>query len=320
MASQAPRIDVHFHLVPKFFAEDMTAAGLAPARGAFPSYSRESAVELMDQAGIGAAITSFSQPAVNQGNNAKGLALAQRCNDYAADLAARLPKRFGAFATVPLPDVEGSVRETERAFDTLKFDGVCLFASYREKYLGDRTFDPFMEFLDARAAVVFVHPAMHPSARHVGLPWPLFMLEYVFDTSRAAVNLLFSGALDRFPRIRFILAHAGGVVPYVSWRLSVSPLVDARLPQLSQEAVLTGLKRFWYDTALAPGPQALNSLRAVADPHRILFGSDWPYCNAEIVARECASLEQPGLLDDGTRAAIDRNNALSLFPRFGAPQ
>src|SRR5919201_6230834 len=139
----------------------------------------------MDQAGIETAITSFSQPAVNQGDDAKGLALAQRCNDYAADLAVRWPKRFGAFATLPLPDIDGSIRETERAFDSLKLDGVCLFASYRDKYLGDPAFDPFMEFLDARGAVLFVHPAMHPSARHVGLPWPFFMLEYVFDTSRA---------------------------------------------------------------------------------------------------------------------------------------
>ena len=89
--------------------------------------------------------------------------------------------------------------------------GVCLFASYGEKFLGDPQFDPVLEALNARAAVVFVHPALHPSSRKLDLPWPGFMMEYLFDTTRAAVNLVFGGALERFPRIRFVLAHAGGL-------------------------------------------------------------------------------------------------------------
>ena len=86
--------------------------------------------------------------------------------------------------------------------------------------------------------MVFVHPGLHPSSKDLALPWPAFMMEYLFDTTRAAVNLVFSGALDRFPRIRFILPHAGGVMPYFAWRLAVSPMIDKRLPQLSQAQVL----------------------------------------------------------------------------------
>ena len=142
--------------------------------------------------------------------------------------------------------------ETARCLDQLHFDGVCLFASYGARFLGDPAFDPLMEELNRRRAVVFVHPAMHPSMAAVDLPWPGFMMEYPFDTTRAAVNLIFTGALQRYPDIRFILSHAGGVLPFIAWRLSVSPMIDPRLPQLSREQVFAGLRHFWYDTALAP--------------------------------------------------------------------
>jgi len=166
--------------------------------------------------------------------------------------------------------------------------------------------------------VVFVHPAMHPSMAAVGLPWPGFMMEYVFDTTRAAVNLMFSGALKRFPDIKFILSHAGGVLPFIAWRLSVSPMIDPRLPQLSREEVFAGLRHFWYDTALAPWAGSIATLREIADSSRILFGSDWPFANAKVVPEEVSSLNAPGLLNEAERAAIQRGNALALFPRIGS--
>src|SRR5262249_1642453 len=152
--------------------------------------------------------------------------LARRVNDYASELCARWPRRFGAFGTVPMASIDDAVEETARCLDTLRHDGGSLFASYGEKILGGRFFDPLVELLDARAAVVFVHPGLHPSSRNLALPWPAFMMEYLFDTTRAVVNLVFSGAIARFPRVRFILPHAGGLVPYFAWRLSVSPMID----------------------------------------------------------------------------------------------
>jgi predicted TIM-barrel fold metal-dependent hydrolase len=314
MSSPSGRIDVHFHAVPVFYREAGAAAGRMPARGVYPDFSPELAIELMDERGIGVAITSISSPGVHFGDDRSARELARRCNEYAADLTARWPTRFGAFATLPLPDIQGSIREIDHALDTLKFDGVCLFSSYGEKYLGDRTFDPVMEQLDAQGAVVFVHPAMHPSTRHIDLPWPLFMMEYVFDTTRAAMNLVFSRALERFPRIRFILSHAGGVAPYIAWRASISPMLDPRMPQLSREDVFAGLRKFWYDTALSPGAATMGCLREIADPERIVFGSDWPFANAAIV--KAADEDRERALSAQQRRAIDRQNVLALFPRL----
>src|SRR6516225_782636 len=136
-------------------------------------------------------------------------ALARRCNDYAAELVARWPTRFGAFGTVPMWSTQGALDEIAHSLDVLKFDGVSLFASYGENFLGDPGFDPLLAMLNERGAVVFVHPGLHPSSKGLALPWPAFMMEYLFDTTRAAVNLIFSGAIERFPRVRFILPHAG---------------------------------------------------------------------------------------------------------------
>ena len=309
------RIDVHFHHIPPFYSEAVYDAGRGPAIGKYPDWTSQLALELMDRHGIEVALTSLAQPGVGFGNEASAQTLARRCNDYAADLVARWPRRFGAFATVPMWSTQGAVDEVTYCLDMLKFDGVSLFASYEEKFLGDDWFDPVLDLLNARGAVVFVHPGSHPVNKQIDLAWPYFMMEYLFDTTRAVVNLIFSGAIARFPRVQFILPHAGGLVPYFAWRLSVSPMIDKRLPQLSREQVFEGLAHFWYDNALAPGEQTFGALDRVARPERIVFGTDYPFANPRVIA-EAVKTYESGFLPDARRAAIDRSNALALFPKY----
>jgi predicted TIM-barrel fold metal-dependent hydrolase len=309
------RIDVHFHHIPPFYSEAVYEAGRGPAIGRYPEWTPQLALELMDRHGIEVALTSLAQPGVGFGTASSAQALARRCNDYAADLVARWPRRFGAFATVPMWSTDGAIEEVARCLDVLGFDGVSLFASYEEKFLGDPWFDPVLEMLNARGAVVFVHPGLHPSSKGLALPWPGFMMEYLFDTTRAVVNLIFSGAIERFPRIRFILPHAGGLAPYFAWRLSVSPMIDKRLPRLSRDQVFEGLAHFWYDNALSPGEQTFGSLDHVARPERVVFGTDYPFANPGVIA-EAVKTHESGFLSDARRAAIDRSNALALFPKY----
>ena len=312
----ARRIDVHLHVIPSFYKDAVYEAGTGPAVGRYPEWTPELALELMDRSEIEFALTSVAQPGTQFCDVPKARALARRCNEYAAELMAKWPKRFGAFTLVPLRDIKDGIAEIEYGFDTLKFQGVCLFASYGEKFLGDPVFDPVLDTLNQRDAVVFIHPTYHPSSKGLDLRWPGFMMEYLFDTTRAAVNLLMSGALDRFPRIKFILAHAGGTLPYFAWRLSVSPMIDPRLPQLSREQIFAGLRRYWYDNALSCGPTTMGALKTVAAPDKILFGSDWPFANARVVAEEIKVHTAAGLHSEAERAAIDRGNALTLFPQL----
>jgi 6-methylsalicylate decarboxylase len=316
MAGQAAgMIDVHFHLIPQFYRDAVYEAGRGPAIGRYPDWSPQLALELMDAHGIALAITSLAQPGVGFLPADKAASFARRCNDCAAELIAQHPGRFGSFGLLPMHDSDAAIAEARYCLETLRFDGISLFASYDDKFLGDEAFDPLLRHLDSASAVVHIHPGLHPSSRALALPWPGFMIEYPFDTTRAAVNLLFSGALERFPKIRFILSHAGGTLPYLAWRLSVAPMIDKRLTQRSRAEIFAGLKSFWYDNALASGPQSMATLAQIAAPERILFGSDWPFCNARVVAEEVKDFTAPGFLTAETRSAIARDNAVKLFSK-----
>jgi predicted TIM-barrel fold metal-dependent hydrolase len=301
-------------MIPDFYRAEVYEAGSGPAIGRYPDWSPEAVLESMDEGGVEVAILSLAQPGVQFCDASRAAALARRCNDYAADIERRWPSRFGGFAVVPMGTMDEAQDEITHALDELELDGVCLFASYGERFLGDSVFDPVLECLDQRDAIVFVHPGLHPSSRNL-LPWPGFVMEYPFDTTRAAVNLIFSGAVERFPRIRFVLAHAGGLVPYFAWRLSVAPMIDSRMEQLSREEIYRRLARFWYDTALSPSAETFQCLSAVASPDRLVFGSDWPFANSRVVA-EARKTYEAVPLTPAQRSAIDRHNALALFPRF----
>jgi 6-methylsalicylate decarboxylase len=311
----ARMIDVHFHLIPQFYSEAVYEAGRGPAIGRYPDWSPELALGLMDKHGIALAITSIAQPGVAFMPDGKAADFARRCNDYAADLIAVHPRRFGCFGLLPMHGMETAIAEACYCLDTLRFEGISLFASYGEKFLGDAAFDPLMEYLNAREAIVHIHPGLHPSSRSLDLPWPGFMIEYPFDTTRAAVNLLFSGALERFGNIRFILSHAGGTLPYLAWRLSVAPMIDRRLKQRSREEIFAALKTFWYDNALASGVESMGTLSRIAAKERVLFGSDWPFCSEPVVAEEVKDFSASGFLPRDVMAMIARDNALKLFPK-----
>jgi 6-methylsalicylate decarboxylase len=311
-------IDVHFHLIPQFYRDAVYEAGSGPAIGRYPDWTPALALDLMDNNGIALSLLSLGQPGVGFMPQEKAAVFARRCNDYAAELIAQHPKRFGCFGLLPMHDVGLAITEAQYCLDTLHFEGISLFASYGETFLGDAAFDPLLHYLDARNTVVHVHPSLHPSSKGLELPWPGFMIEYPFDTTRAAVNLLFSGALERFANIKFILSHAGGTLPYLAWRLSVAPMIDRRLKQRSREDIFTGLRTFWYDNALACGAAPMAALAEIAAPERILFGCDWPFCNDRVVKEEVADFTAPNFLPPETLALIARDNALKLFPQRAA--
>jgi predicted TIM-barrel fold metal-dependent hydrolase len=128
------------------------------------------------------------------------------------------------------------------------------------------------------------------------------------------VNLVFSGAKARFPEIRFILSHAGGALPYLALRLELAQMIEASLQDLSRDKIAAGLKSFWYDNAIASGPQTMGALLHVTTQDHILFGSDWPFCDDAVVADEIARLNAPNFLAPDTIAMIARKNGLALFP------
>lgn len=310
------RIDSHFHIVVPAYKETALAGDIRPMRVEYPNWSPQAGLELMDASEIETAITSVSFPGFHYFPADQARALARKCNDYAADLCQRWPERYGAFASVPMHDPKHAIEEIDYAFDVLKFDGVCLFTSYGDNYLGDAKFDPVLEALHERNAVAYVHPAY--SAK-VSLKYPGSMVEYPTDTTRMAMHLMFTGALERFSGIRFILSHGGGTLPYLAWRLYNRQVANPQLPpQWTHDQYWAAIRRFWYDTALAVGPETLRCLLSVVGTDRVVFGSDWPYLNDKAVEIEVKGLAVPGLLSDAEAVAIARGNASALFPKFAA--
>lgn len=307
------RIDSHQHIVPPFYARATMAAGAGPTRGRFPDWSPQKAIDLMDANDIQASITSISFPGVNFFPPAQARRIARQCNEFAAGLSARWPRRFGAFATVPMHNSRHAIQEIDYALDELKLDGVCLLTSYSGVYLGDPKFDPVFEALNDRKAVVYTHPAHETK---LGLSYPGFMIEYTFDTTRAVANLLFTGAIKRYPHVRIILSHAGGAAPYLAWRLHVASAISTKIPKWSYEQLRRGLRHFWYDTALSAGPELMDCLISVVGPDRVVFGSDWPFGTASVVKEAVKNLSSSDFLTAAERAALARKNAIALFPRF----
>jgi 6-methylsalicylate decarboxylase len=308
------RIDVHFHLIPPFFRDAVHEAGFMLATaGGYPEWSPGLALELMDKHDIAVAIASTVWPGAGFLPGTEAARFARRCNEYAADLIVRHPRRFGCFAILPMHDMDAAISEAQYCLETLRFEGIGLFASYGERFLGDPFFDPLMSFLNSVKAVVHVHPSLHPSSRSLKLKLPGWLIEYVFDTTRAAVNLIFSGAQARFPEIRFILAHGGGTLPYIALRLELAPMIEASLQNLAREDILAGLRSFWYDNALSSGPQAMGSLSCIAAHEHVLFGSDWPFCDDRVVTEEIGLSTAPNCLTPDVVKMIAHKNATALF-------
>lgn len=307
MATQ-DRIDTHHHIVPPAYAAWLAERGLTAGGRSIPEWSAEGALDLMDAADIATGIFSVSTPGVHLGDDAEARRVAREVNEFAADVVARHPGRFGFFATLTLPDVQGAIAEAAYAFDTLSADGVVLLANVRGTYLGDASLEPLIEELNRRKAVVFVHPSELPAAPVPGIP--PFAADFLLDTTRAAINMAKSGWLDRYPDLKIILSHAGGLVPYAAERIARICSADG-----SYETGIARLRRFYFDTALSSSPYALPSLLAFADPTRITFGSDWPFAPKER-SLHFARLLDEFPLNDSLRHAIDRGNAQSLLPRL----
>jgi predicted TIM-barrel fold metal-dependent hydrolase len=297
------RIDVHHHVVPPQYADDSMPIRLP---------NTEAQLHSMDNWHIRSAITSLT-PRVILKNIHRLREVARICNEFQARMLLEHPARFGSFALLPLPDVDGALEELTYALDILHLDGVGLFSSVSDQYLGDPLFDPVFDELDRRKAIVFVHPTHCEAPPETHLRAPPFVVEYVFDTTRAIVNLVFTGTLKRYPDIRFIVAHGGGTVPFLAQRIAT---LEGHRSAKGVTGVIAALQSLYYETASTTAPYALRSLQELVEPTQILWGSDLPFVYGERLRAEVEHWEGYDGFDDAARSAVEEENALRLFPRF----
>ncbi|MGW7530008.1 amidohydrolase family protein [Streptomyces sp. NPDC054783] len=314
-------LDVHAHYITGRYAEACRAAGHGRVDGmpALPEWSCDAALEVMAQNGVSAAVLSISSPGVHFGDesvapNPAARALSQHVNDSGAQTVARAPARFGLSAVLPLPDLDGALAELSRSYDELGADAIALLTNYHGRYLADPALAPVLAELDARGSVITLHPTSPPGWERTALGRPRPMIEFAFDTTRCVVELALSGTLTRYPRIRWIVPHAGAVLPALAHRVAaMSPITGA---PVDLPAVLGSL---YYDLAGMPVPVALDALLAVAGPDRLLYGSDFPFTPALAVKHLAAELRQTPSLRAAHLGTAPGTPGAALFPRLSQP-
>jgi predicted TIM-barrel fold metal-dependent hydrolase len=309
-------VDVHHHHVPPFWVSehrDQIAAAFGGMMSrAYFEWTPERALEAMDRAGVETGVLSVTAPGVWFGDVAQSRTLARRVNEYGAELVRSHPGRFGLFAALPLPDQDGSLRELEHALDVLKADGVGLLTSYGDRWLGDPAYLPVFEELDRRGAVAFVHPSVPFCCRTLLPDLPPVIEEIPQETARAIGNLLYTGTLARFRKVKLIFTHAGGNLPMVYARMIAFPPKDvaARAPG----GIAEELRRLHFDLAAAAFRPNVAALTSLVPTSQLLLGTDNPFVPLEETTRRLGEL---GLSPADLRA-IGRDNALALLPRLRA--
>ena len=305
------RIDVHHHVLPPAYL-DWEKLGKATFRTPLDisKWSLQGCIDDMDKYGIATAIVS--SPDLNGNMPGDWLDVVRSCNEWMAGLGRDHPGRFGSFSMLPLPNVDACLKEVSYALDTLHADGMRAAPSYNGKYLGHADFQPVWDELNRRKAVMFVHPTQPQCCAQIVPNAPSATLEFPFDTTRAVTDLLLSGTFSRHPDIRWIFSHGGGTLPMLAGRISgtasFNPKVAANMPN----GPIYELKRLYVDTASAYFPYSWAGMMQLFGPRKILFGTDDPYIKVAQVDAGLAALE----LGKALRAAVDRENALPLFPRL----
>ncbi|KIV85319.1 hypothetical protein PV11_01023 [Exophiala sideris] len=322
------KIDCHSHYLPPGYRAVCAEHGHKNPDGmpAIPEWSPEAHLEMMKAVNITKSMLSISSPGTHLVNGDIKLAreVSKYCNDYAGDLKRQRPDQFGFFASLPLSDVEGCLKEIPRALDELNADGFTVMTNFYGSYLGDKAFDPIFDELNRRKAVVFMHPTtpcLKDGTAATPLPdFPRPVFEFLFDTARAVMNLFLSGTVSRCPNITFLVPHVAGALPPLINRFSgfaaavKMPGIDSAVnPQWVKERLNT---QFYFDSAGWAFPEQMKGFLEYVTPNRLLYGSDFPFTQQPTVVFFSEQHErhlQEVFPDEEDRRKLCNKNALKIF-------
>jgi predicted TIM-barrel fold metal-dependent hydrolase len=304
------RIDVHAHIVPPSWLNAMDVIGRKDARLA--NWSPQKMLEDMDKGGVATSILSPTTPQVTPLGKDTAARISRESNEYSKKLESDHAGRFGTFAMLPLPNIDGSLKEIAYAFDTLKVDGVGIMTSYGDKWLGYPEFEPVWAELNRRKATVYTHPTGANCCVNLVKGVDEAYIEFGTDTTRSIFTLIFSGFGEKYPDINWIWSHGGGSLTSFYERFTVQAI--SRPPyagKITRDQVEKQIRRYYYDTAAIPNDVTMSALIKMVPMSQIVFGSDFPYR----FAREYAAY-LPTFFKGDDLKAVDRNNALRLIPRL----
>jgi predicted TIM-barrel fold metal-dependent hydrolase len=317
------RIDVHQHAILPEYVKALERSGIVES--GLEGYHRKatvftptSIVQVASELGMEhVVLISFSRSGIHHGNDENARYLTQVTNDAMAKLVSGTSKQFGFYGILPLPDMSGALKQMEYALDTLHADGLAFESNQNCVYIGDNAYEELYAEMNRRSVVAMIHPVRAPYSWRLnpGADIP----EFLFDTTRAAITLMYNGVIVRYPNIKWILAHAGGTLPYVSERMAVLRGEGNSGEEFAKRVpggYTASMKEFYYDVAIAGSEAVIGSLTAIIDPSHIVYGSDWPYVKKEIIAEQVINFTQMPQFSGDRLEAMERKNSLRLFKRF----
>lgn len=311
-----PLFDVHAHFLIDEYVAAAQAAGHEHPDGmpGWPAWTAENALALMDDCSIDRAVLSISSPGVHFGDDAAARILARQVNEAGAQLRKDHPDRCGHFASLLLPDVEGAIEEARYALDILGSDGVILESNSQGQYLGNPDFEPLWQELSDRGAIVFVHPTSPHCGEELFLGRPRPMFEFLVDTARSVSDLVFSDTLQKFPGIRWIFTHSGGVLPLLADSFELFRQGFPGVKGLDTDTpVPEQLSKLWFDMAGTPFPRQIPVLIDVVGSDRLLYGSDSCWTPDAAVRAQVVSIDDAAQPAGTTWRELTSENAKKLF-------
>jgi predicted TIM-barrel fold metal-dependent hydrolase len=322
LAPKKGKIDIHHHILPPNILPHPGMPTVTSKKFPYPEWTPQVAIEQMDRNGIATGMSSTGTiPTLLTMEDGVRRTAIRKWNEYGARLGSDYPRRFGLFAPLPLPDVDGSLKEIEYVYDTLKTDGMGLLTSYGDIWLGDPKFRPVFEELNRRKAIVFVHTTdascctqtqmtyMTPPANTSWIEWPM-------NTARCIYSLMSNGVFRNLPDIRFIFAHGGGVMPLLVARLrdmrKTTTLDPADYDKFFPNGVDAEFAKLYFETAQAFDQVNYNALSSLVPTSHIMYGSDFPWFDISVSRDGFSKLNVSPVV----RQAIARGNAETLMPRW----
>lgn len=322
------RLDVHHHFeLPPAGGGGRGGGGRGGGgRGGVSAWTPEQSLEQMDKFDIGFAMLSHPGDG-DQVMDAteKGTMFARKINEFGAKIVSDHPQRFGLFAVLPMPNVDGTLKEIEYVFDTLKADGIGTLSNTGEKWPGDPKYMPIWQELNRRKAAVFIHPFVNKCCRHLVEGVNDAVIEFDIDTTRAITSLLYNGVFSKCPDVRFIVNHSGAAVPALAGRIkdrvpgaatdrfgpppSNHEGMNANIP----DGVFAELRKLYYECAHATYPMPVAALTKLVPSSQLLFGTDYPAEPIESTVDHLNDSYPPDVL-----RVLQRANAERLFPRLKA--
>ena len=304
--------DIHEHYVPDCYKQALLEHGTKGIESdglPTPDWSVEKQLKFMDEMNIKTAFISLASPHPYWGNNKETVELIRKINNEGAAIVSKYPDRFKLFATLPLPNIENSIKEINYAYDELHAVGIKLPTSVDGVYLGDKKFESIFEELNKRKAIVVLHPVQTLNLPDSAIKeYPPAMALYLNETTIAVLNLIYSGALEKYPDIKFIIPHGGSLLPSLSDRLEgFQKLAESKSKDKISDVKIY-LNKFYYDLAGFAVPNQLYGLLNMTDSSHLLYGSDYPYAYPEFITKQKEKLDKTKLLNKKDKIKIYKYN------------